>query len=117
MRLVSVCGKVLYSIKSSKSFSPARRHNSVRWVHLQGTANERATPVPIWSECTAQVAPGPTPQEHTAQCVRARVSLELELEPESGQYDIAQVLAVRRNQGLGLRWPGSGGLPLLLLVK
>lgn len=41
------------------------------------------------------------------------MSLELELEPESGQHDIAQVLVVRRNQGLGLLWPGSGGvLPL-----
>lgn len=37
------------------------------------------------------------------------MSLELELEPESGQHDIAQVLVVRRNQGLGLLWPGSGG--------
>lgn len=41
------------------------------------------------------------------------MSLELELEPESGQHDIAQVLVVRRNQGLGLLWPGSGGVLLL----
>lgn len=45
------------------------------------------------------------------------MSLELELEPESGQHDIAQVLVVRRNQGLGLLWPGSGGFCLLPIVK
>lgn len=45
------------------------------------------------------------------------MSLVLELEPESGQHDIAQVLVVRRNQGLGLLGQGPGGFCLLLIVK
>lgn len=47
----------------------------------------------------------------------ARVSLELKLEPESGQHDIAQVLVVRRNQGLGLLARVRGRFCLLLIVK
>ena len=38
------------------------------------------------------------------------MSLELKLEPESGQHDIAQVLVVRRNQGLGLLGQGPGAV-------
>lgn len=108
VQLVSVCGKVLHSISLSVRLPSAT--TLLAGFTLKGWPNKTATPLlsgllAPHQQCQAR------PPKHTVQCVTARVSLGARARARARirpTRHCPQVLVVRRNQGLGLFWPGSG---------